>query len=101
MSDKHQKIEIKFQDGSVSIIDQRVYQLIAELQSKLQMLMQAEARQHKKDQYTVGFRELELNGSKYFVPNYATHRPAVNSFLRGNTYEPKTHLFVQKFFEHG
>lgn len=48
--------------------------------------------------YVIEFQRTEIDGSTYFVPNYALHRPAVRKVLDGRFYEPKTHRFVKEFF---
>lgn len=35
-----------------------------------------------------------MAGDVYYIPGYARHRPAVQCFLRGEFYEPRTHRFV-------
>lgn len=37
-----------------------------------------------------------LKGHQYFLPAYAMNRPAVQSFLRGQYYEPQTHCMMEK-----
>ncbi|MCP4471368.1 MAG: FkbM family methyltransferase [Gammaproteobacteria bacterium] len=46
--------------------------------------------------FKVAFEKLEMDGSLYFVPKYAEHRPAVQKVLNGEYYEPLTHEFVSK-----
>lgn len=51
------------------------------------------------DCYEVRYQEIKIDGFRYFVPDYARHRPAVRDVLNGNLYEPHTHVLVKKFFE--
>lgn len=45
--------------------------------------------------YTVSYLPVDLEGSRFFVPAYATHRPASRKLLRGQFYEPDTHRLMQ------
>ena len=45
----------------------------------------------------IEFTRLTLAGDHYFVPKYASHRPAVENLLKGTLYEPDTHNFVRDF----
>lgn len=49
------------------------------------------------DKFEIDFTRLTVSGDQYFVPNYATHRPAARSLLNGEMYEPDTHDFVRDF----
>lgn len=49
------------------------------------------------DRFEVGYTPLEVCGDRYFVPSYASHRPAVRDLLGGVRYEPATHDFVHDF----
>lgn len=49
--------------------------------------------------FRVEFVHLTLDGSQYFVPKYALHRPAVRNLLSGRLYEPQTHDFVRGLFQ--
>jgi len=49
------------------------------------------------ENFKVDFTKLTLDGNYYFVPKYALHRPAVQNILNGMLYEPKTHVFVERF----
>ncbi len=53
----------------------------------------------KDAKFEIEFIDLTLDGSKYFVPKYALHRPAVKNLLKGKLYEPETHDFVRAFFQ--
>ncbi|MEO1081545.1 MAG: FkbM family methyltransferase [Pseudomonadota bacterium] len=50
-------------------------------------------------EYKIGYVKTKIAGGAYFVPSYATHRPAVANILNGKLYEPATHVFVEKFFQ--
>lgn len=41
--------------------------------------------------------DLVFKGSRYFLPRYAMHRPAVALLAKGSFYEPRTHDFVRHF----
>lgn len=47
--------------------------------------------------FEIEFTPVSLEGSRYFAPKYALHRPAVKKMLNGKTYEPDTHRFVREF----
>lgn len=49
------------------------------------------------EKFEVKFTHLSLEGSQYFIPKYALHRPAVKNLLNGTLYEPDTHNFVKEF----
>ncbi|MEH6467098.1 MAG: FkbM family methyltransferase [Porticoccus sp.] len=49
------------------------------------------------DKFEVEFTHLVLDGNQYYVPKYASHRPAVKNLLNGTLYEPDTHDFVRDF----
>ena len=49
------------------------------------------------EKFRVNFTHLTLDGNQYFVPKYASHRPAVRSLLNGSLHEPDTHNFVRDF----
>lgn len=49
------------------------------------------------EKFEIKFTHLSLEGSQYFVPKYALHRPAVKNLLNGTLYEPDTHNFVREF----
>lgn len=51
------------------------------------------------ERFEIEFTHLTLDGSQYFVPKYALHRPAVKNLLSGILYEPDTHRFVEEFFK--
>ena len=53
----------------------------------------------KNHNFSVEYKKVVLNGSTFFVPEYASHRPAVKAFLKGLPIEPKTYRFVEKFFQ--
>ncbi len=53
----------------------------------------------KDEKYSVEFTQVVLNGSTFFVPKYAAHRPAIKAFLKGTPIEPKTYVFVKEFFK--
>lgn len=46
--------------------------------------------------YSVPYRELVLNGDRFFLPEYAVHRPAVVEMLNGRLHEPETHSLVRE-----
>ena len=48
--------------------------------------------------FGVDYIRAELNGARYFVPQYAMHRPAAKRIMAGRYYEPQTHQFVKDFF---
>lgn len=50
------------------------------------------------DDFNIQFSHVVLDGSHYFAPKYALHRPAVSMLLKGTLYEPDTHEFVKSFF---
>lgn len=43
------------------------------------------------DKFEVAYMPLEVCGDRFFVPTYASHRPAVKDLLGGVPYEPATH----------
>ena len=47
------------------------------------------------DRYEVTFKKVIIDHSKYFVPTYAMHRPAVKDICKGKLFEPNTHKFVE------
>lgn len=47
--------------------------------------------------FEIAFTHLTLDGHQYFLPKYASHRPAVRNLLNGTLYEPDTHNFVRDF----
>ncbi len=49
------------------------------------------------EKFEIEFIHLILTGDQYFVPKYASHRPAVKKLLTGTLYEPDTHEFVRDF----
>jgi len=49
------------------------------------------------EDFLVEFTRLTLDGCQYFLPKYASHRPAVKSLLKGALHEPDTHYFVSEF----
>ncbi|WP_303702102.1 FkbM family methyltransferase [Flexistipes sinusarabici] len=49
------------------------------------------------EKFGVEFTRLTLDENQYFVPKYASHRPAVQNLLNGTLYEPDTHDFVRGF----
>lgn len=48
------------------------------------------------DAHRIPYRSVELDGDRYFVPGYATHRPAARSMFEGRRYEPWTHHLVHE-----
>jgi len=53
-------------------------------------------RRERSNAYVVDFRRVTLDGSTYYLPKYALHRPACREFLEGRFYEPETHALVAK-----
>ena len=51
------------------------------------------------ERYELNFKKIIIDESKYFVPIYAMHRPAVNNISTGKLYEPTTHKFVETLCE--
>lgn len=49
--------------------------------------------------YRVGFTGVVIDGARYFVPDYAAHRPAGQAILKGRYYEPRTHALVRLLLE--
>jgi FkbM family methyltransferase len=49
------------------------------------------------DAHRIPYLSIELDGDRYFVPGYATHRPAARSIVEGRRYEPWTHHLVHEF----
>jgi FkbM family methyltransferase len=49
------------------------------------------------ESFKIDFTKQTVDDSEYFLPKYASHRPAVHNLLRGHLYEPKTHEFVRGF----
>jgi FkbM family methyltransferase len=49
-----------------------------------------------KQSYTVSYVEKEVDGAKYYLPTYASHRPAVRAVETGQMYEPETHFLIRK-----
>ncbi len=49
------------------------------------------------DKFEIEFTHLVLDGNQYYVPKYASYRPAVKNLLNGTLYEPDTHDFVREF----
>lgn len=47
------------------------------------------------DRYELNFKEVTIDESKYFVPTYAMHRPAVRNICDGKLFEPKTHKLIE------
>lgn len=52
----------------------------------------------REGQYQIGYREAQVGGHVYFLPEYAAHRPAVKRMLRGDVYEPLTHELIRAIF---
>lgn len=50
--------------------------------------------------YYVDITRVEIDGSSYFVPKYAAHRPAARSILAGSMYEPATHALVAEIMRY-
>jgi len=44
--------------------------------------------------FAIPLKRVALEGSDYFLPRYARHRPAVRALARGRFYEPETHRLV-------
>ena len=51
------------------------------------------------DVFSVGFKQVEFNDNTYFVPAYASERPAAKAIASGELYEPATHVLVRKLLE--
>ena len=49
--------------------------------------------------YAIAYQEIVIGKFRYFVPEYASHRPAVRKVLKGRFYEPQTHFLVERFYE--
>jgi FkbM family methyltransferase len=49
--------------------------------------------------YAINFLLRQFDGSKYFVPEYAKHRPAPQAILKSRYYEPATHRVVGSLLE--
>ena len=49
------------------------------------------------DHYEIEYTNLALDGSRYYIPKYASHRPAVRALINGQLHEPETHKFVETF----
>jgi len=49
------------------------------------------------ESYLINYINLERDGFKYYIPQYAFHRPAVRALISGRLHEPKTHFFVKNF----
>jgi FkbM family methyltransferase len=50
--------------------------------------------------YNVEYLIRDLDGSRYFIPDFAKHRPACIRMLNGEMHEPETHRIVKKLLEH-
>lgn len=44
------------------------------------------------------YREVQLDGKVYFLPNFAMYRPAVKRMRRGQIHEPRTHALIGAIF---
>jgi FkbM family methyltransferase len=44
--------------------------------------------------YAIGFEIKDFDGARYFIPEYAKHRPACRAFLENKYYEPLTHHLI-------
>lgn len=64
---------------------------LTDLRSRL-----ANRQRERSRAYVVEFRRINLDGSTYYLPKYALHRPACQDFLGGRFYEPDTHSLVAK-----
>lgn len=49
------------------------------------------------EKFVVEYTRLTLAGFDYFVPKYASDRPAVKNLLNGSLFEPETHELVREF----
>jgi FkbM family methyltransferase len=47
--------------------------------------------------FEIEFTHITLDGNQYYIPGYASHRPAARKLLSGNLHEPTTHYFVREF----
>lgn len=54
---------------------------------------------HRNGEYKINYVKTKFRDGVYFVPSYATHRPAAASILTDKLYEPATHVFVERFFQ--
>lgn len=45
--------------------------------------------------FTIAFETKEFETAKYFIPQYARHRPACQAFLNNRYYEPQTHRLIR------
>ncbi len=54
-------------------------------------------RFEKNNFYQIEYENIKYDNNTYFIPKYASHRPAVINFLQGKLYEPITHQFVKYF----
>jgi FkbM family methyltransferase len=50
------------------------------------------------DKYSVSFKAVSIDERKYFTPEFALHRPAVQAILNKHLYEPETHNLVRRLF---
>jgi FkbM family methyltransferase len=49
--------------------------------------------------FELAFETKDFDGARYFVPEYARHRPACRCILRSEHYEPKTHEFISELMK--
>lgn len=49
--------------------------------------------------WCVEFKNVTHLGAQYFVPGYASHRPAAKAIVQGRYYEPKTHDIIRHIGE--
>ena len=101
----HEKFSIQLQDGLTYMLDQPVYKLIKKLQRRLKRQLQVTSHFKKimdltseENRFAIEYIKVNLDDAVFFVPKYASHRPAIVDLLYGELYEPKTHLFVRGFF---
>lgn len=51
----------------------------------------------KSEEYAVSFFKKEIENDFYFIPKFATHRPAAADLIEGKFHEPDTHKLVELF----
>jgi FkbM family methyltransferase len=51
------------------------------------------------DKFSVGFSRVSQPSGTFFVPDFAAHRPASKAILRGQLYEPATHIFIAEYLK--